>query len=467
MTTKNAIAAFALLIGIGGVAFYFAKPPVAPFSCHGCNVIVIGVDTLRADHVGAAGYARDTTPAIDALAKKGYFFTNAIAASSWTVPSFMAAFTGRHPGETGVVNKFTVFTKDEQKLTNLAELSPETKTMTEAFKAAGYATGGFTGDAGVSGKFGYAQGFDIYTDETTFGGLENSQKHALAWLDSLEDQKFFMFFHGYDLHGQFALPADYESRYAPEGYAGPYRGTAKEEEKLREDQLAGPLAHTPEDAAFWTAWYDGKIRDADERLQGFLDALSARGLLENTVIVLVSDHGEEFFEHGGFDHGLTLYDELIHVPLIVVVPGTVGGKTIPAQVSTIDLAPTLFDIVGLEDAAMKEQLASRRSLVPYLMNPALKGYDVYSETDYRDFTHKRSLRTADGWKFIMTLETDAEELYNLRADPGEKNNLVKENPVKASVLREMLRNHMRNELGDDPDAPVSEGCLPVYTGECI
>lgn len=466
--TKSSAAGILLIALIGGIALYFAKPPErAAFSCEGCNVIVIGVDTLRADHVGAMGYERDTTPALDALATKGYLFTNAISASSWTVPAFMAAFTGQYPSVTGVVNKFTVFTKDEQKLTNLKELSPNTETLAQVMQKNGYATGGFTGDAGVSGKFGYRQGYDAYTDETTFGGLENSEAHALAWLDQIGGKKFFMFFHGYDLHGQFNIPAGYQSRYQPEGYAGPYQGTAKEEEKLREDQLSAPLAYTDADAAFWTAWYDGKLHDADARLQGFLDELSSRGLLDKTVIVLMSDHGEEFFDHGGFDHGLSLYDELVHVPFLIVVPGAEGGKTIPAQVSTMDLAPTIFDIVGVDpDQAMKKQLAGRESLVPYLANPSKKGYDVFAETDYRDFTHKRSVRTADGWKYILTLESGNEELYNLADDPREKHNLASEEPLKASALRRILRSHIEKDLGADPDAPVSRGCLPVYNGEC-
>ncbi len=468
MTLNRALPAL-ILFGIIAVAVLsFTKPPShASISCRGCNVIVIGVDTLRADHTGSLNYWRDTTPAIDALAKKGYVFTNAISPASWTVPAFMAVFTGRYPSETGVVNKFTLFTKKEQKLTNLKELSPGTKTLAEWLRAAGYATGGFTGDAGVSGKFGYSQGFDTYTDETTFGGLENSEAHALAWLDSVGDKKFFMFFHGYDLHGQFAIPQGYASRYASPEYRGPYAGTAKEEEKLREDQLAGPLAHTDADTEFWNAWYDGKLRDADERLQGFIDELGARGLLENTVIVLLSDHGEEFFDHGGFDHGLTLYDELIHVPFLVVVPGTPGGERIASQVSTIDLAPTLFDILGMSEARKDAEQLGRRSLVPYLKNPLTPGYDVFSETDYRDFTHKRSVRSSDGWKFIRTLETGKEELYDLGVDPGEKRNVIEVNEKKAEELRSELRIHMSETLGVNPDAPVSHGCLPVYSGECL
>lgn len=465
---KNILGIILLLL-IGGIALSFATPPAsARFSCKGCNVIVIGVDTLRADRIHALGYARDTTPVLDALAAKGYLFSQAISPSSWTVPAFMAAFTGQYPSVTGVVNKFTVFSKTEQKFTNLAELSPNTQTLAQVLRKSGYATGGFTGDAGVSGKFGYSQGFDAYTDETTFGGLENSEKHALTWLDEIGEKKFFMFFHGYDLHGQFVLPAGYQSRYATSDYKGPYQGTPTEEEKLREGQLTGPLSYTDADAAFWNAWYDGKLHDADARLQGFLAELASRHLLENTVIVLMSDHGEELFEHGGFDHGLTLYDELVHVPFLIVIPGTAGGKIIPAQVSTIDLAPTLFDILGVApNAAMGSQLAGRQSLVPYLANPSKAGYDVFSETDYRDFTHKRSIRTADGWKFILTLETGTEELYNLREDPGEKRNLTSDEPAKAEDLRQKLRRHISLDLGADPDAQVSRGCLPVYNGECL
>lgn len=457
---------FGLLVLVSRFSNSFGS--LKDISCRGCNVIIIGVDTLRADHVHAFGYERDTTPALDSLVSKGFSFSQAISPASWTVPAFMSVFTGVYPSVHKVTNKFTVFTKEKKELSNLKTLSPSTRTLAQVLQDSGYATGGFTGDAGVSAKFGYNQGFDTYTDEVAFGGIENSEKHALDWLDGLKGKRFFMFFHGYDLHGQFAISENYKSVYAPSYYAGPYKGTSKEEGMLRENILTPQgISLTPADAEFWKAWYDGKIHDADARLQRFLNELDSRGILQNTVIVVLSDHGEEFYEHRGFDHGHSLYDELIHVPLIFVVPGADGGKVVKSQVTTLDVAPTLLSILGITpDNAFAEQIKDRRNLIAYFNNPGASGYDVFSETDYRDYTHKRSLRTADGWKYILTLENGKEELYNVNIDRGEKDNLILSRLDKAEALRTELRTHLQNDLKADISTKASTGCLPVYQGEC-
>lgn len=432
--------------------------------CRDCNVIIIGVDNMRADRLSALGYERDTTPVLDALAKKGYLFSQAISPSSWTVPSFMSVMTGLYPSVHTVTNKFREFDPNDTSKQILNSLSPDVQTLAEVMKRAGYETGGFTGDAGVSAKFGYARGFDIYTDEIAFGGFDNSEAHALDWLDSLQkEQKFFMFFHGYDLHGQFDTGKTYKNRYAPVGYTGPFKGTKEEEATLREAILTpSGITLTPADVEFWNSLYDSKLRDADDRLRAFLDGMESRGLLDNTIIVVVSDHGEEFYEHKQFDHGQSLYDELVHVPLIFVVPGQPGGVVVPAQVTTMHIGATLLDILGIKDRGF----AGSTSLLTYFTDPNAAGSDVYTETDYRDFTHKRSIRTADGWKYILTLESGSEELYNLVDDPREQKNLIADNTIRAEALRIKLRAHLTEVLKFDASAPVRTGCLPVYQGEC-
>ena len=437
------------------------------YHCSDCNVVIIAVDTLRADALHGFGYEKETTPTIDSLMARGISFTNAISASSWTVPSFMSIFTGLYPSEHRLTNKFAAFSTATATLSNLDALRPGTRTLAQVFKDAGYATGGFTGDAGVSAKFGYNKGFDAYTDETTFGGFENSEGHALAWLDSLpRGQKFFMFFHGYDLHGQFNLADPKNARFVPV-YDGELVGTKDEEARLREAQLERDGLHmTDADAEFWRGIYDSKIADADARVAAFLDELSRRGLREKTIIIVLSDHGEEFYEHRGFDHGHALYDELVHVPLIISIPGRHEASTIDAQVSTMDVAPTILEIIGVQpDPVFAAQLMDRRSLVP-IMSGDTGGYDVFTETDYRNARHQRSVRTADGWKYILSLDTHQEELYNLNADPYESENVAVAQPEKKDVLRRLLLAHMRDSLGQMLDDVVPTECLPVYDGEC-
>ncbi|TSC87247.1 MAG: sulfatase [Parcubacteria group bacterium Gr01-1014_8] len=450
------------------VATFFILRGGDDLSCRECNVIIIGVDTLRADALHSLGYERETTPTLDALANKGVIFSQAISASSWTVPSFMSIFTGMYPSAHKVTNKFVKFSKDAKILTNLKDIDPEIETFAMIMKNAGYATGGFTGDAGVSAQFGYGQGYDIYTDEKTFGGFENSEQHALKWLDTLDSkQKFFMFFHGYDLHGQHDLDDDSSREFVPE-YSGTYKGTKEEEAIIREQQLEwGGLSLTPGDVAFWRGIYDSKIKDADTRLASFIAELEKRGLLKNTVIVLVSDHGEEFYEHKGIDHGHSLYDEQVHVPLILIVPGMTGGRRVDAQVSTMDIAPSILDILNIApSAAFEEQTALRRSLVPYILGLEFRGYDIFTETDYRNSRHLRSVRTADGWKYILDLESKHEELYDLRNDPGELKDLASSEVKKRDETRRRLLTHMRDELHQTLDQEIRTDCLPVYVGEC-
>ncbi len=234
----------------------------------------------------------------------------------------MSIFTGLYPSEHKVVNKFSTFTKDTKTFSHLKELSPNVQTIAEVLKANGYVTGGFTGDAGVHSQFGYNQGFDVFTDEVPFGSMENSADHAREWLSKNKDNKFFMFLHGYDSHGQFKVPEGYDGQFLPKGYEGIYKGTTEEQRVLREKGLAdGSLNLSEQDVAFWRGWYDSKIRDADDRFARFWIEFERMGVKNKTVVVVVSDHGTEFYEHKRFDHGFSLYDELVHVPMVFVVPG--------------------------------------------------------------------------------------------------------------------------------------------------
>ncbi len=446
------------------------KPPTPPNKsiCDNCNIIFIGIDALQAAHVHHLGYDVDNTPTLDALAKEGFSFSQAISPSSWTVPTYMSIFTSTYPSVHKLVNRYVEFTKEKQKLSNIPELSPSLITIAEELKKAGYITGGFTGDAGVGSILGYNKGFDMYTDETRFGGFSNSERYALEWLDKNIGKKFFMFFHGYDTHGQFDIGKNYQSIYEPKNYNHAYKGTAQEQANLREEGLKYKFIYqlNQNDVKFWRAWYDGKIKDADERLSHFISELKSRNLLDNTIFIIFSDHGTEFYEHGRFDHGHTLYDELIRVPLIITIPKLPGGKIISSQISTLDIVPTALDILGLRPSKDFQSQIVGKSLVEYFNNPTLEGRDVFSETDYRAYTYKRAIRTHDGWKYILSLENGQEELYNLHQDPNEKDNLINIELSVADNLRMKIKNHIQNDLHANPSTQMKTGCLPAYPDQC-
>ncbi len=440
----------------GGGAFKFSD----------YNLVLVSFDALQAAHVGSLGYARDVTPTIDAMAEGGFSFSNAISVSSWTVPASMTWFTGVMPSEHGLINKYSVYNSQVQKFSNLKELSPNLVTLAEVFKENGYATGGFTGNAGVGGVFGYGEGFDRYFFEKgKFGSMGASAEEALRWLSQNKDNKFFLFLHGYDAHGQSVPAGGFDYRFVDKGYDKRYTGSAKEQEGLREEGLArGSLSMRPEDVRFWQAVYDEKIQRMDEIFKKFLTEFEKLGLIERTIFVLTSDHGTEFYEHGRFDHGFSLYNELIQVPLVIKFPGHMSGKTIDDQVSSLDVMPTILDLLNLRvSPGVRKQLRGS-SLVAALKGEEVNK-DVYSETDYRQYTYKRSLITKDGWKFICTLEDRQMELYNLMDDPGETKNLVEQEARRAYELEQRLFYHFK-AMGHDLDSRRWEvGLNPVYESQ--
>lgn len=429
------------------------------------NVVLVSFDAMQAKHVHALGYEKNITPTIDAMAKDGFNFTQAISTSSWTVPASMTWFTGVYPSEHRLLNKFSVYEPPIQKIANLKELAPSIVTMAEILKSNGYATGGFTGDAGVNGIFGYNQGFDVYMDDAKFGDMEQSVPRALTWLQDKKDKKFFLFLHGYDSHGQCTPEGGFDRRFVAPGYKGKYTGSKEEQEALREEGLAkGAVQLSDDDVAFWRAIYDEKINRTDSRFKKFVDGLEKLGLKDKTLFVLTADHGTEFYEHKRFDHGFSLYDELIHIPLVIKLPEKHLSGTVNDQVSSIDVMPTILDLldVPMPDSA-KNQLRGI-SLAPAMRGEAIN-QDAFSETDYRLYTFKRSIRTPNGWKFVYTMESKDKELYNLKTDPKETKNVIADQPRLAYELEQKLFAHFKSIGHDLTKETWKTGLSPVYASQ--
>ncbi len=431
------------------------------------NLILISFDGLQAKHLNEYGYSKQTTPNLDNLLNQSTVFTKTISPSSWTVPTHMSIFTSMYPSEHKVVNKYVDFNIETQKgiISNLKELSPNVKTFTEILKNNGYSTGGFTGDAGVGPQFGFSQGFDTYYETTgTFGGFENSMPKAIEWLNQNKDKPFFLFLHGYDVHGQHTPNNGFDYRYVSNPYNGKYTGSKEEQAELREKALAngGHLDMSDEDVSFWRAIYDEKINRMDIEFKNFMDQIKQMGLMDNSIIILMSDHGTEFYEHQSIDHGATLYSELINVLFAIHQPGQTQGKKIDQLVSTMDIFPTILDLLQIKNPVPNQTKGI--DLTPVLTNDVNVAHDVFSETDYRLFTFKRSLTTKDGWKLIITLENGNKELYNLNDDPNEQKNLIQINPQKAYELEQILEKHIDDISGERSSSQI--GCSPVYGNQC-
>lgn len=409
-----------------------------PLLCSECNVVFVSFDTLRADHVSSYGYGKKTTPTIDEFAQKGFVFTDAISASSWTLPSSMSWFTGVYPSKHKILNKYTLLSPGKQEISNLNILSPDMETLAEVLAKNGYRTGGFTGGAGVHSMFGYDKGFDVYIDDRDFAGFEYTYPKAIEWIKANKDQKLFIFLHGYNIHGEYTPPGGYDFRFLDFKYTGKLTGSKEEEIELREQGMAqGKLFLSKDDVRFLTAIYDEKIQRADTEFAKFIEEYKKLGLFDKTVFLLTSDHGEELYDHGRIDHGQTLYEEVIHVPLIISIPG-VEGEKIPNQVRSIDLMPTILNMLGIKiDDKVKNQLQGI-DLVSIIKGQKQELL-AFSETDYRYAVFKRSLRTVDGWKLITDLETKINEFYNLKEDKTEKNNLIDQQSKISAEIKNKLQ----------------------------
>ena len=458
------VGATAVLAACGVGAPPAAGPPALKFKDH--NLVFVSFDAVQAARVGHLGYPRPITPTLDGVAKTGYSFTHVYSVASWTVPASMSWFTGVYPSEHRMVNKFAVFNATAKKPANLKELAPDLVTLADVLKQNGYATAGFTGNAGVSGGFGYDQGFDVYVHEKgKFGGFDQSIPKALEWLRANGERKFFLFLHGYDAHGQNTPASGYDYRFVDKGYDRRFTGSELEQEALREEGLdKGRLTLRDADVRFWRAAYDEKIARADARFADFLVAFDKLGLAGKTVFVLTSDHGTELYEHRRIDHGFTLYDEQIHVPLVIKVPGRTDGRVVTDRVSSIDVMPTVLALLDIRPSEAVAKQLRGTSLVP-AMQGETAARDSFSETDYREYTFKRSVVTPDGWKLIYTLETKGRELYDLKADPGETKNLAATEPKRADELERKVFAHFK-AIGHDLTARRWEpGLNPVYPSQ--
>lgn len=274
-----------------------------------------------------------------------------------------------------------------------------------------------------------------------------------------------MFLHGYDCHGQSVPEGGFDYRFVDKGYDKRFTGSAQEQEALREEGLEkGSVSVRDEDVRFWRAIYDEKIQRSDALFNNFLEEYKKMGLLDKTIFVLTSDHGTEFFEHRRMDHGFSLYDELIHVPLVIKLPGQKTGKVITEQVSSIDVMPTILDLLDVNIPANAKKQLRGYSLVSEMKGkPAKK--DAFFETDYRQYTYKRGIQTADGWKLIYTLENKKRELYNLKKDPKELHNLVEQEPRRAYELEQRIFAHFK-QIGHDLDNKQwIPGLNPVYDSQ--
>jgi len=409
------------------------------------DVILISMDALRYDRTGLSGSGRGLTPNLDSFAQEAVVFHDATTVAPWTLPAHMSLWTGRWPSVHGVTNKLRLLSKDQLVPTSL---SPGIETFPDHLIRAGWKAVGFTGGAGVQASYGFGRGFETYLDDRPFAGLDYSAPKAIEWLKAHGGERFFMFLHGYDVHGQHPL-AGPPARDQVQGYQGSLDGSIEEQARLREKgldaargkpgtppSLAGALG--PEDGRFLAEVYDRKVKGADERLGAFLAQLKVLGIYDRAVIAIVSDHGDEFLEHGHLDHGHTLYQEQLHVVMAIRFPGAAKRHDVKEPVRLLDLFPTVFAALGIEGPSGVDGV----SLVPLLRGTeGAAPTPVVAETDYRLFVHQRAIRRGP-WKLVLDLADGQRQLFHLGKDPGEAQDVSSSEPRITYEMEQELRGWM-------------------------
>ena len=436
------LAAPLLLLGVWGLEFRgesFTSSWSAPRAATGDlpPVVLLTVDTLRADRVLGSGEKRVPTPTLDALAADALVFTGARSAAPWTKPSLATLLTGVSPLVHGMTNR-------------RAQLPVELETLAERLHAAGYSTAGIGLNAHLERAFRFDQGFDDYAFPARHAhGVSLGAKLlerlalgrypevfptttaiadvALDWLESHGDEPFFLWVHVLDPHWPYEPPAGWleDPTREPRRWGEPsmvtnvQAGNTKPgaEERQRVEQL-----------------YAGEIRYVDSELARIIAALKARGIYERALVAFASDHGEEFWEHGRYEHGHTLYDEVLRVPLFVKPPGERPARTVDAEVSTEALVPTVLELLGI---AHDPADFTARSLVPYLRTPETAVAEPLFAAGTYYFGEKRAV-LFDGAKLVVELDTKRSELYDLRADPHELVSLAAADPDRRRQGLELL-----------------------------
>ncbi|NOR14513.1 MAG: sulfatase-like hydrolase/transferase [Candidatus Aminicenantes bacterium] len=371
------------------------------------NVILITLDTLRADHLACYGYSDVRTPHLDSLARQGVLFEQAATNSPLTLPAHCSILTGMYPTYHGV------------RINGNTALNEEQMTIAEVLSAQGYQCGAFIGAFVLDGRWGLKQGFQHYDDKfdlkkykhLDLGAIQRPGNEvidvALDWLEEQKSTPFFAWIHLYDPHTPYEPPEPYLSEYGPRGLAG---------------------------------LYDGEVAFMDEQIGRCLSWLENNGLDESTILILVGDHGEGLGSHGEGTHGYFIYDYAIHVPLIIVTPfDGLQGVRVSSQVRIVDIFPTLMEIAAITPPAETQG----HSLLPLMFRPQ-------KEVDGFAYAESMSPNLQFGWSSIHSLrttqykyiDTPKAELYDLTRDPDEQTNLLRQYPDIAREMKDALDRFM-------------------------
>jgi arylsulfatase A-like enzyme len=393
-------------------------------------VILISIDTLRADHLGFYGYERPTSPALDALASKSAVFEDASSTSTWTLPAHASMLSGLFPNQHGL-------TRENDKLAKRVHSLPS------ILAARGFTTLGVVNSVYLSRRRGFDRGFDelLYVEEFVERVAPSNwiTDQATQWLQEAGDAPTFLFMHYYDVHSDYRSLPEFERQ-----FARPYEGAVNGSTTQLVGVEGGEPSLDERDAAHLIDLYDAGVRQLDAELQRFFDFLRDRGLFEESLLVLTSDHGEEFLDHGGVLHGSNQFQETLRVPLLIRGPGIPAVRIRETPVSLVDIVPTVLALLDIPAPADLDG----RDLSPLWRNrtggdDGIAGFAdryLFSESDHQiaAFEHNTRAVRQGRYKLHHDLLTGIQVLYDLQRDPQEREDLAHAKPDLTQRLRAQL-----------------------------
>ena len=399
------------------------------------NIILISIDALGAKHLGCYGSDRPTSPFLDELARGGTRYSLAFANTHGTTPSHTTMLSGQYQ-ETHRVGWEKA---EDSSLEVVTPIPRGVPLIAPILRRNGYVTLGVTDGGNIGRKFGFDRGFDVFDDEGS--GVRRVVERMLGLVEEHKAQgrPLFLLLHTYEVHSPYEAPKEYTDLFPSKGSS-----FVPSSKNLLEHVHDAWSTLSPADFALIRNAYHAELRLTDDTLRHFFERLRALGVLDDAIIVVTGDHGEEIGEHGGLLHRDFLYEELIHVPLIVAGRGVAAGAVDDGPVGLVDIAPSLISAAGFKPPKRMEGRVAFPRKTP---QGEARVFSQYAHSRY-------SVRTPR-WKLIESTSPQKMELYDLESDPGERTNLVRENPDVARAL------HAELEQWRTTRTPVDGAPAPV------
>ena len=419
---------------------FWSNPVIYQSISESSKIILISLDTLRADHLGCYGYNRATSPNIDDFANDSVLFENVYAQSPWTLPSHISML-------------FSLNSANHQVYYDNQKIDSSLPSLASHLKNHGYLTYAFTGGGYVSSLYGFSKGFDWYDEPVggKYAPLDINEAEKLfnntsGWLKNNQNKQFFLFLHTYQTHGPYNCPSPWNEMFLDNNSTWKKLNLKALLETKGNDKL-----FTPEEIQNIIDLYDGEIRYTDEMLiKPLLSLLKETGIYNDSLIIITSDHGEEFFDHKGWLHGHNLYDEQIRVPLLIKFPHSeFKGKKIKTKCRLIDIMPTVLETVSVK---YKKSNLDGKNLIDLILGKEIEDRIFISDLSFKNVHNPLPVLVATNRKDIkLILEKSAQgikniEIFDLSKDPKEKNNIFRKQRKLGQEIIKSIDDYYRNKL---------------------